>query len=236
MTNFGASLHLPQDAESHRRSCLTSGNARHTTAQSTSQNLPHDSAVGAWPFADLTPLKYSVILCDPPWRFTNYSAKGEAKNPNQHYACMSLADIKALPVSQLAAPDCALIMWCTSPLLDQQIDVLKAWGFTYKAAGAWGKQSKTGNALAFGGGYILRSAAEFFIVGTIGAPKRQSRSIRNLIMAPVREHSRKPDALHDMVEALYEGPYCELFARASRPGWDVWGNQTTKFDEEVVNA
>lgn len=185
----------------------------------------------AWPFGDLVPFKYQVILADPPWRFDNWSEKGEAKNPNQHYACMSIADIAALPVNHLAAQDCALIMWATSPLLDQQLEIVRAWGFEYKSCGAWAKQSPTGKSWAFGGGYILRSAAEFYIVATRGAPKRLSRSVRNLIVAPVREHSRKPDQMHRDIEALYAGPYCELFSRQRRPGWASWGNQVDRFDQ-----
>lgn len=183
-----------------------------------------------WPFDPLVPLRYRVILADPPWRFANWSAKGEAKNPNQHYHCMSLADIKRLPVSNLAAPDCALVMWATSPLLDEAIETLKVWGFTYKAAGGWGKRSKTGRKWAFGPGYIQRSTLEFWIIGTIGKPKRVSASVRNFIEAPVREHSRKPDQMHSDIEKLWDGPYCELFSRQRRDGWDVWGNEVEKFE------
>jgi len=76
---------------------------------------------------------------------------------------------------------------------------------------------------------VLRSAAEPFLLGTIGHPEYRSRSVRNLIVAPVREHSRKPDAMYEMIEALVEGPYCELFSRTTRPGWDSWGNEVGKF-------
>lgn len=186
-----------------------------------------------WPFGDLKPFHYSLISCDPPWRFANYSAKGEVKNPLAHYDCMDLASIKALPVNQLAADDCACLMWATAPMLPQAIETLAAWGFAFKSAGAWAKQSSTGNAWAFGTGYCFRSAAEFFILGTRGKPKYLSRSIRNLIVAPVREHSRKPDEMHRNLEALFEGPRCELFARERRAGWDVWGNQTEKFGGEA---
>lgn len=186
-------------------------------------------ANAGWPFGDLRMFGYSVILADPPWHFSNYSEKGEAKNAIAHYDCMSLDDIKALPVSQLAMPDAACIMWATAPMLPQAIETLDAWGFRYKTAGAWAKQSSTGVKWAFGTGYIYRSAAEFYILGTIGKPKGLSRSIRNLIAAPVREHSRKPDQMHSDLEALFEGPRCELFAREGRSGWDAWGNQTSKF-------
>jgi N6-adenosine-specific RNA methylase IME4 len=187
-----------------------------------------------WPFAGLTPLKYGVILADPPWAFRLFSDKGERKLPQAHYDCMSLADIKALPVGHLAAQDCALVMWATAPMLDVQIEVLRAWGFTFKTAGAWAKQSSTGRSWAFGGGYLYRSAVEFYILATIGRPERQSRSVRNLIVAPVREHSRKPDAMHSDLERLFPGPRCELFARERRPGWDCWGNQADKFEKEAA--
>lgn len=182
-----------------------------------------------WNFEGMKPNHYGALITDPPWRFANRSAKGEHKNAVQHYDCMSLAALRTLPVADLAAKDCALIMWATAPLLPEAVELMRFWGFDYKSAGTWAKQSSTGNKWAFGTGYCFRSASEFFLLGTRGKPKVRSRSIRNLIVAPVREHSRKPDAMHDNVEALYEGPYGELFAREGRPGWDTWGNETEKF-------
>lgn len=181
------------------------------------------------PFSGMPRNAFGAIVCDPPWRFSNYSKKGEEKNAVSHYDCMALEDIAALPVLDLAAKDCALVMWATAPMLPQAIAVMKAWGFTFKTAGSWAKRSKTGEKWAFGTGYVFRSAAEFFLVGTVGKPKVKSRSIRNLIVAPVREHSRKPDDMHRNVEALFDGPYLEMFAREPRPGWYAWGNETTKF-------
>lgn len=189
----------------------------------------------AWPFGAMRPFGYGGLLVDPPWHFANYSEAGEEKNPSAHYKCMTLADIAALPVGHLAAPDCALFMWGTAPMLPEAIELLAAWGFTFKSAAAWAKQSSTGKAWHFGTGYVFRSAAEFILVGTIGKPKVQSRSVRNLIVAPVREHSRKPDDQYDMVEALYAGPYAEIFSRNSRPGWDCWGDEAGKF-AEVADA
>lgn len=183
----------------------------------------------SWPFVGLRRFQYGAIIADPPWRFLNRSAKGEAKNPVAHYACMDMDALAALPVAQLAAPDCALFMWATAPMLDQAFALLDAWSFTFKSAGSWAKQSSTGAAWAFGTGYCFRSAAEFYLLGTRGRPAVQSRSIRNLIVAPVREHSRKPDQLHDDIERLYAGPYAELFGRQRRPGWDVWGNDIDHF-------
>lgn len=193
-----------------------------------------EGAAVTWPFGDLRVFGYGRILVDPPWRFLNYSAKGEAKNPIAHYDCMTLDELKALPVNHLAAPDCAMAMWAVAPMIPEALELLDAWGFQFKSMAAWAKQSSTGQKWAFGTGYIFRSAAEFIIVGTRGAPRVRSRSVRNLIVAPVREHSRKPDDLHAMMEELYDGPGCELFGREQREGWDVWGNQVDKFEAPLT--
>jgi len=172
---------------------------------------------------------YRVILADPPWAFATFSEKGLGKSPQGHYTCMSLAEIQALPVYTLAADDCACVMWATAPMLPQAIATMAAWGFTYKSAGAWAKRSSTGEKWAFGTGYCYRSAAEFWLLGTRGHPRAKVRNVRNLIVAPVREHSRKPPEMRAAIEALWDGPYIELFARERAPRWDVWGNQTEKF-------
>ena len=114
-------------------------------------------------FEELEKNHYGVILADCPWSFKLYSAKGEKRSAQSKYDCMTLDDIKYLPVSQLARPDCALIMWATAPMLPQAIGVMEAWGFAYKSAGAWAKQSSTGKAWQFGTGYCFRSAAEFYL-------------------------------------------------------------------------
>lgn len=183
-----------------------------------------------WPFGDLLMFRYGLILADPPWAFRLHSDKGDRKSPQAHYPCMGQADLATLPVNQLAASDCALLMWATAPMIREAITLMAAWGFTYKTMGSWAKQSSTGAAWAFGTGYCFRSASEFFLLGTTGKPKVRSRSVRNLIVAPVREHSRKPDQLHAMAEALYAGPYVELFARKRRAGWDAWGNDVDRFE------
>jgi N6-adenosine-specific RNA methylase IME4 len=186
--------------------------------------IPHPEPFSALP-ADK---RYCFVSADPPWRFRNRSPKGEGKNAVRHYQCMPLAEIQALPVSRLVAPDAACIMWATAPMLPQAIDTLEAWGFTYKSAGSWAKQSKTGARWAFGTGYCYRNAAEFWLLGTIGRPILRSHSIRNLIVAPIAEHSKKPSQMHDDIEAMYDGPYLELFARRSREGWDVWGDEAAE--------
>jgi N6-adenosine-specific RNA methylase IME4 len=127
-----------------------------------------------------------------------------------------------------AAPDCVLFMWCVFPMMPDAISLMRHWGFQYKTGGAWHKKTVNGKT-AFGTGYIFRSACEPFIVGTIGNPRAKNKSTRNIIDAVVREHSRKPDETVEMIEALFNGPYLELFGRTQRPEWTVWGDEAGKF-------
>lgn len=182
-------------------------------------------------FRGLTPQGYRLILADPPWQFSTYSTAGQEKSPQAHYPCLDEADIHRLPVSSLAHPEGAmLILWGTAPMIEMAFRTMAAWGFTYKTMGAWAKLSKTGEKWAFGTGFLLRSAAEFWLIGTRGKPPRGALNVRNLIAAPVREHSRKPDEMREIAEAMSAGPYVELFARERAPGWDAWGNEIGKLD------
>jgi N6-adenosine-specific RNA methylase IME4 len=176
-------------------------------------------------FDDLPRGIAGVILIDCPWWFGTWSPKGWKKSAHAQYGCMSLDDIKALPVEELAAPDCALVMYGTQNAAEHMWPVAREWSFTPIALGAWAKQSSTGRKWAFGTGYLLRSAAEFFLVAERGKPARLSKSQRNLIVAPVRGHSRKPDAMYELCESLWPGPYVELFARYRRVGWLQSGDQ-----------
>jgi len=150
---------------------------------------------------------------------------------------MSAADIAAMPVSEIAKDDAVLFLWGCWPMLDQALEVVRGWGFKYKScAFVWMKANAqqidmfrddldTDMLL----GYWTRSNSEFCLLGTRGKPKRQAADVRQGIIAPRREHSRKPDGIHERIERLVAGPYCELFARQQRDNWDVWGNETTKF-------
>jgi N6-adenosine-specific RNA methylase IME4 len=183
-----------------------------------------------WAFAPLQPGAYGAIAADPPWSFVTWSKAGQGKSASQHYAVMSLDTIKALPVAKLAGRDCLLLLWATQAQLPQAFSVMQCWGFEFKSSGAGAKQSPTGARWAFGTGFLLRSAAEFWLIGTRGRPKPESRSERNLIVAPVREHSRKPDQTYEMLERMFPSQRrCELFARFSRPGWDQSGLEIEKF-------
>jgi N6-adenosine-specific RNA methylase IME4 len=176
------------------------------------------------PFDGLPLHQARVVLADPPWYFRTHSEKGWRKSAHAKYQCMASADIATLPVADLCAPDCLLLLWSTAPHLPQALSVLAAWGFVFKTGVAWAKQSRTGNCWAFGTGYLLRSAAEFFLIGTRGRITQVSRGSRNLIAAPIREHSRKPDEMYALIEATWPGPYVELFATHPREGWRQWGD------------
>jgi len=189
-------------------------------------------ATSAWPFGGLKMFGYGLILADCPWSYEMYSENGYAKSPEAHYNTMDDEELARLPVELLASGDCYLIMWAIWPKLDSAMRIMKRWGAVYKTGGAWHKKTRHGKT-AFGTGYILRSSCEPFLVGTFGSPKSGSKSIRNLIEAPTREHSRKPDQMRRSAEKLTPSAFrCELFAREPWAGNDVWGLETGKF----VNA
>jgi N6-adenosine-specific RNA methylase IME4 len=178
------------------------------------------------------PKRYKVIYADPPWTFATYSRKGKGRSAEAHYDCMSLADIKALPVAQWAADDCVLFLWTTDPLLEKALDTVQVWGFTYKTVGFyWAKLNRpdvpyNDHSFFTGLGFWTRSNPELCLLATRGKPRRRRADVRKLIVSPRREHSRKPDEAYERIEALCEGPYLEMFARFSRPGWDRWGSDT----------
>ena len=140
---------------------------------------------------------------------------------------MPIENICALPVPTLAAPDCALFLWATFAMLPEALRTVSAWGFSYKStAFVWVKPNKNAPGWFFGTGFWTRANAELCLLGIKGSPKRQSNSVAQLIVAPRREHSRKPDETRDrIVRLMGDLPRVELFARQTAPGWDVWGNE-----------
>lgn len=167
---------------------------------------------------------FGAILADPPWAFRTYSNKNVAPARGvQPYAVMSLVDIAALPIEQVAAKDCLLFMWTVSHLQREAFDVAAAWGFKpVSVAFVWDKGR-------MGMGYWTRQEMEICHLFKRGKPARLSRRVRSVIRAPRRAHSRKPDEQYERIEALVGGPYLELFARQSWRGWSSWGNEPDKF-------
>jgi len=171
--------------------------------------------------------KYKIIYADPPWAYKTYSKKGQGRSAESHYPTMSIEDIKALPVADLADKDCALFMWATFPCLQEAFQVLEAWGFTYKTiAFVWVKQNRLSDSLFWGMGYWTRANAELCILATKGHPKRVNSGVHQVIISHIEQHSKKPDEARDrIVQLMGDLPRIELFARQSPEGWDVWGNE-----------
>jgi N6-adenosine-specific RNA methylase IME4 len=192
-------------------------------------------------FASLTPGHHGAIAADPPWTFYVRSSNGEGRSASQHYRTMGLEALLQLPVASLASSDAWLFLWSTGPHLPQALRLLERWGFSYSGFGfVWVKTNPTEDGALLldpirsfhvGMGYTTRHNAELCLLGRRGSPKRLRKDVRELIIAPRREHSRKPAEFYERVRQLVAGPYLELFARESRPGWERWGDETTKFDE-----
>lgn len=175
--------------------------------------------------------RYGAIVADPPWSFRTYGKQDAAPaRGEQPYAVMSLDDIKALPVADVAAPNSLLFMWTVSHLQSAAFEVAVAWGFKpVSIAFVWDKGR-------MGMGYWTRQEVEICHLFKRGSPRRLSKGVRSVIRAPRREHSRKPDEQYGRIESLVGGPYLELFARQAWAGWSAWGNQVGKFVAANDNA
>jgi N6-adenosine-specific RNA methylase IME4 len=181
---------------------------------------------------------YKIVYADPPWTFKTWSHKGKERSAEQHYGCMSIEDIKNLPVDDITQDNCSLFLWATDPLLPEALAVMEAWGFKYKTiAFVWTKLNKNAPQFMFnkedfftGMGYWTRANPELCLLGVKGKPVRESKAVRRLVVAPRREHSRKPDEVSErIVELMGNIPRIELFARQRRLGWDSYGNEIEKF-------
>lgn len=185
-----------------------------------------------------------LILADPAWSYLTYSgASVPQRAEEQHYDVMTLEDLMELPVGDLAADDCALVMWTIGSHLDQAIKLGEHWGFEYKSdLFVWVKVGKKDPSVRpIGLGKWTRKQTEMALIFSRGHPKRLDAGVRQLIEAEEhiihaakREHSRKPDEQYERLERLVSGPYVELFARQHRLGWQSWGNETGKFDDPML--
>lgn len=188
----------------------------------------------------LPPGPFNVLYADPAWQFRTWSGGKHKRAPDHHYDCMSMRDLASLPVESIAADDAALFMWVYQPMLPQALDLIRDWGFEFKTvAYVWvkilGKQDRlfyAGEDVRNGLGYPTRAGMEMVWLATRGKGySRLSKSEAQVIFAPLREHSRKPDEIADSIVRLTgDVPRLEMFARTKRPGWQVWGNETDKFE------
>ena len=181
---------------------------------------------------------YGVIYADPPWTFSTYSRKGKGRSAEAYYDCMSIEEIKAVPVKEWAAKDSVLLLWTTDPLLEKALAVIRAWGFTYKTVGFyWAKLKRSvprdqynDRSFFSGLGFWTRANPELCLLATRGSPHRRKANVQKLVISPRREHSRKPDEVYERIEALCEGPYLEIFARSARDGWHNLGIEVDAFE------
>ena len=180
-----------------------------------------------------SPEPYRVILADPPWSFrdkgTRMAPEYEGKQREvAHYKTEPLGWIKALAdsIDSVVAPDALLFMWAPHAFVidGSAAAVAEEWGFAPKQEIVWLKVSKNG-APRMGGGHYTRLCTEPMILCRRGKATVKRRDVRNVIVAPRSEHSRKPDQQYDMIESLIDGPYLELFARRKRDGWQSWGDE-----------
>ncbi len=168
-------------------------------------------------------------MADPPWRFQNATGKvaPEHKRLNR-YGTMTLCDIQALPVADIAEDTAHLYLWVPNALLPEGLAVLRAWGFSYKSNVVWHKIRKDGGSDGRGVGFYFRNVTELLLFGVRGKNARTlapGRRQVNMMQTRKREHSRKPDEQYDLIEACSPGPFMELFGRGVRAGWASWGNQ-----------
>ena len=174
---------------------------------------------------------YHTILADPPWQFENRTGKVAPEHRRlMRYPTMTLPEIKALPVAQIVAEPAHLYLWVPNALLPEGLEVLRAWGFKYKTVIVWHKVRKDGASDGRGVGFYFRNVTETILFGVRGKQARTlapARSQVNLIATRKREHSRKPDELYPIIEDCSPGPYIELFARGTRPGWTGWGDEAS---------
>jgi N6-adenosine-specific RNA methylase IME4 len=170
--------------------------------------------------------QYQVIYADPPWSYNDKAAAGK-RGASFKYPTQDKGWLRNLPVPSIAAPNSVLFLWVTMPLLDEGLDLIKAWGFEYKTVGfTWIKRNKISPTWFFGMGNWTRANAELCLLAKKGNIKRVSASVSSVIDTPIERHSKKPDVVRERIVSLMgDLPRIELFARERSDGWDVWGNE-----------
>lgn len=173
---------------------------------------------------------FSTILADPPWRFANRTGKVAPEHRRlDRYSTMPLEAIISLDVKPVLAPNAHLYLWVPNALLPDGLKVMEGWGFRYVSNIVWAKRRKDGGPDGRGVGFYFRNVTELVLFGVRGSMRTLApgRSQVNMIETRKREHSRKPDEQYALIEACSPGPYLEMFARHARPGWSVWGDESS---------
>jgi len=173
--------------------------------------------------------RYRTVLADPPWQFINRTGKVAPEHRRlSRYETMTVKEICALPVAKATHDTAHLYLWVPNALLPEGLEVLKAWGFSYKSNIIWHKLRKDGGSDGRGVGFYFRNVTEILLFGVRGKNARTQQLGRtqvNYLGTRKREHSRKPDEQYKLIEGCSPGPYLEMFARGARPGWVSWGMQ-----------
>ena len=175
--------------------------------------------------------KFGAVLADPPWRFVNRTGKMAPEHKRlARYETLTTDEIAALPVANICSPTSHLYLWVPNALLPEGLRVMSSWGFDYKSNIIWHKIRKDGGSDGRGVGFYFRNVTEIILFGVRGKGARTlapGRRQVNLIGSRKREHSRKPDEQYEIIESCSRGPFIELFARGTRPGWSYWGKEAT---------
>lgn len=172
--------------------------------------------------------RYQIIYADPPWSYTDKCHAGK-RGAEYKYQCMSIDEIKTLPIQRVSDDNCVLFMWVTFPMIQEGLNTIKAWGFTYKTIGFnWVKRNKNALSWFWGMGNWTRSNSEICLIGVKGKPKRISAKVHSVVDTPIESHSKKPDEVRKrIVQLCGDVPRIELFARQKAEGWDCWGNEVS---------
>ena len=170
--------------------------------------------------------KYNIIYADPPWKY--------GTDVSKHYSTVPIQDIYKFPIDKIADENCALFLWVPYMILPKCIETLKQCGFRYvTVAFTWVKISRNHGTPILGCGGWVRANAEVCLMGLKGKLKRKSTNVSQIVLSPLREHSRKPDEVRErIVQLMGNLPRIELFARQTMNGWYCWGNETSKFNGE----
>lgn len=175
---------------------------------------------------------FGTVLADPPWRFQNRTGKVAPEHRRlSRYDTMSVEQICGMGVGEVMAEQSHCYLWVPNALLGEGLQVMEAWGFTYKSMLVWAKRRKDGGPDGRGVGFYFRNVTEPILFGVRGKLRTLPPGRRqvNMIETRKREHSRKPDEQYAIMEGCSWGPRLEMFARGPRLGWTVWGNQSDDY-------
>ena len=167
--------------------------------------------------------KFGLIVVDPPWPIKKIARKVRPRQTKMDYKTMSVQDIASLPIGELAEESCWLFLWTIQKFLFDARKILEGWGFEYLATGAWKKvYGRSAGMPLFG--FLWN--VEFILIGYKKKPELwpKRKLIPLAFEAPNIKHSQKPDIFYEMISPLAENKI-DLFARRTRPGWDVWGDE-----------